>query len=111
MVKISVAFRLQYLTSAVTMTRRSIRAHYEQMPEFERGCSIGLKEGGRMDQKIARYISQSEAAIRRCKQEEINNHRYQSQNGSGRPTANWSTKARNQSNCHSTGFILVNYPS
>ncbi|GFW96298.1 hypothetical protein TNCV_572691 [Trichonephila clavipes] len=28
------------------MPRRRIRAHYEQLLEFERGCIIGLKEGG-----------------------------------------------------------------
>ncbi|GFU22168.1 hypothetical protein TNCV_2060461 [Trichonephila clavipes] len=28
------------------MPRRRIRAHYEQLSEFERVCIIGLKEGG-----------------------------------------------------------------
>ncbi|GFU20941.1 hypothetical protein TNCV_3005111 [Trichonephila clavipes] len=29
------------------MPRRRIRAHYEQLPEFERGRIIGLKDSGR----------------------------------------------------------------
>ncbi|GFS72128.1 hypothetical protein TNCV_3904051 [Trichonephila clavipes] len=41
---------LQYLTSTVTKPRRRIRAHYEQMSEFERGRSIGLKETDWLDE-------------------------------------------------------------
>ncbi|GFW44373.1 transposable element Tc1 transposase [Trichonephila clavipes] len=37
------------------MTRHRIRAHYEQLPEFERGCIIGLKEG-QMGESLAIWV-------------------------------------------------------
>ena len=69
------------------MPRRRIRAHYEQMSEFERGRAIGLKEAGWTNRRIARHLCRSDAAIRRCWEEWVNNGRYQRQNGSGRPRA------------------------
>ncbi|UYV60255.1 hypothetical protein LAZ67_1000568 [Cordylochernes scorpioides] len=47
-----------------------IRAHYEHMPEFERVRDIGLKEAGWSNRLIARHLCRSDAAIRRCWQEE-----------------------------------------
>ncbi|GFT42284.1 transposable element Tc1 transposase [Trichonephila clavipes] len=41
------------------MPRRRIRAHYEQLSEFERGCIIELIEGGRANCRIARHMSRS----------------------------------------------------
>ncbi|GFX82683.1 uncharacterized protein TNCV_1193581 [Trichonephila clavipes] len=48
------------------MPRRRIRAHYEQLSEFERGRIIGLKEEGWANRRIARHMGRSDAAIRRC---------------------------------------------
>ncbi|GFY26049.1 HTH_Tnp_Tc3_2 domain-containing protein [Trichonephila clavipes] len=48
---------------------RVIRAHYEQLSEFERGRLIGLKEAGWANRRITRHMSRSNAAIRRCWQE------------------------------------------
>ncbi|UYV81085.1 hypothetical protein LAZ67_19002733 [Cordylochernes scorpioides] len=67
--------------STVSMPRRKIRAHYEQMSEFETGRVIGLKEAGWSNRLIARYLCRSDAAIRRCWQN------IQRQDGSGRPRA------------------------
>ncbi|GFU76793.1 uncharacterized protein TNCV_4519501 [Trichonephila clavipes] len=46
--------------------RHRIRAHYEHLSEFERGRIIGLKRGGLANRRIARHMSRSDAAIRRC---------------------------------------------
>ncbi|GFT97166.1 hypothetical protein TNCV_3858241 [Trichonephila clavipes] len=43
-----------------------IRAHYEQLSEFERGRIIELKEGGWANWRIARHMGRSDGAIRRC---------------------------------------------
>ncbi|GFW22216.1 general transcription factor II-I repeat domain-containing protein 2 [Trichonephila clavipes] len=37
---------LRYLSTTEKLSRRRIRAHYEQLSEFERGRIIGLKEAG-----------------------------------------------------------------
>ncbi|GFX02595.1 HTH_Tnp_Tc3_2 domain-containing protein [Trichonephila clavipes] len=67
------------------MPRRRIRAHYEQLSEFERICIIGLKEGGWTNWTIARHMSRSDVAIRKCWQEKVKNGRFQRHDGSGRP--------------------------
>ncbi|GFW91970.1 HTH_Tnp_Tc3_2 domain-containing protein [Trichonephila clavipes] len=69
------------------MPRRGIRAHYEQLSEFERGRIIELKEGGWANRRIARQMARSDAAIRRCWQEWVENNRFQRHDGSGRPRA------------------------
>ncbi|UYV71394.1 hypothetical protein LAZ67_8002960 [Cordylochernes scorpioides] len=73
--------------STVSMPRRKIRAHYEQMSEFETGRAIGLKEAGWSNRLIARHLCRSDAAIRRCWQKWVNNGSMQRQDGSGRPRA------------------------
>lgn len=45
------------------MLRRRIRAHYEQMSEFERGRFTSLKEAGWTNRAIARHLGRSDAAI------------------------------------------------
>ncbi|GFW21573.1 HTH_Tnp_Tc3_2 domain-containing protein [Trichonephila clavipes] len=67
------------------MPRRRIRAHYEQLSEFERGRIIGLKEEGWANRRIARHMGQSDAAIRRCWQEWVDRGRFKRHDGSGRP--------------------------
>ncbi|GFU35001.1 HTH_Tnp_Tc3_2 domain-containing protein [Trichonephila clavipes] len=69
------------------MLRRRIRAHYEQLSEFVRGCIIRLKEAGWTNWRIARHMGQSGAAIRRCWQEWVNNGRFQRHDGSSRRRA------------------------
>ncbi|GFU88304.1 HTH_Tnp_Tc3_2 domain-containing protein [Trichonephila clavipes] len=64
-----------------------IRAHYEQLSEFERGRIIGLKETGWANRRIIRDMGLSDAAIRRCWQGKVNNGRFQRHDGSGRPRA------------------------
>ncbi|UYV77770.1 hypothetical protein LAZ67_15002210 [Cordylochernes scorpioides] len=49
-----------------------------------RGRAIGLKEAGWSNGLIARHLCRSDAAIRRCWQEWVNNGRLQCQDGSGR---------------------------
>lgn len=69
------------------MPRCIIRAHYEQLSEFDRGRIIGLKEAGWTNRRIARHLSRSDATIRRCWQGWVENGRVQRQDGSGRPRA------------------------
>ena len=69
------------------MPRRRIRAHYEQLSEFKRGRVIGLKDAGWANWRIARHMGRSDAAIRRCWQEWVDNGRFRRHNGSGRPMA------------------------
>ncbi|GFX31094.1 HTH_Tnp_Tc3_2 domain-containing protein [Trichonephila clavipes] len=69
------------------MNLRGIRAHYEQLSEFERGRIIELKEAGWADRRIARHMGRSDAAIRRCWQEWVDNDRFQRHDGSGQPKA------------------------
>ncbi|GFU00387.1 uncharacterized protein TNCV_4259111 [Trichonephila clavipes] len=51
------------------MPRHRIRAHNEQLSEFERGRIIGQKEGGWANRRIARHMGRSGAAFGRCWQE------------------------------------------
>ncbi|GFW59751.1 HTH_Tnp_Tc3_2 domain-containing protein [Trichonephila clavipes] len=67
------------------MPRRRIRAHYEQLSEFERGRIIGLKEAGWANWTIARHMSRSDAANRRCWQEWVDSDTFQYHDCSGRP--------------------------
>ncbi|GFT40434.1 hypothetical protein TNCV_1646361 [Trichonephila clavipes] len=53
-----------YLSTTEKMPRRRIRAHYEQLSEFERGRIIGLEEAGWANRRIARHMGRSDAAIR-----------------------------------------------
>ncbi|UYV78105.1 hypothetical protein LAZ67_16000132 [Cordylochernes scorpioides] len=69
------------------MSRRKIPAHYEHMSEIERGHVIVLKEAGWLNRLIARHLCRSDAAIRRCWQEWVNNGRMQREDVSGRPRA------------------------
>ncbi|GFU18250.1 HTH_Tnp_Tc3_2 domain-containing protein [Trichonephila clavipes] len=73
------------------MPLRGIRAHYEQLSEFERGRIIELKEAGWENRRIARYMGRGDAAIRRCWQEWVEDGRFQCHDGSGRSraTADW----------------------
>ncbi|GFX05472.1 HTH_Tnp_Tc3_2 domain-containing protein [Trichonephila clavipes] len=72
------------------MPRRRIQAHYEQLSEFERGRISGLKGAGCANRRTTRHMDQSDAAIRRCWQEWVDNGRFQRHDDSGRPrvTAN-----------------------
>ncbi|GFV52222.1 HTH_Tnp_Tc3_2 domain-containing protein [Trichonephila clavipes] len=66
------------------MPRRMIRAHYEQMPQFERGRIIGLNEEGRANRRITRHVGRNDAAIKRCWQEWVDYGRFQRHDSSGR---------------------------
>ncbi|GFX58534.1 HTH_Tnp_Tc3_2 domain-containing protein [Trichonephila clavipes] len=65
--------------------RRAIRAHYEQLSEFERGRSFELKEAGWANRRITRHMGRSDAAIRRSWQEWVKNGRFRRHDGSDRP--------------------------
>ncbi|GFV43351.1 uncharacterized protein TNCV_1948641 [Trichonephila clavipes] len=69
------------------LTRRRIRAHYEQLSELERGRVIGLKEEGWANRRITHHIRRSDATIKRCRQEWVKNGIFQRHDGSGRPRA------------------------
>ncbi|GFY31722.1 HTH_Tnp_Tc3_2 domain-containing protein [Trichonephila clavipes] len=69
------------------MPRRRIRAHYEQLSEFERGRIIGLKEGGWANRRIARHMGRNNAAIKRRWHEWVFNDKFQRHDGNGRPRA------------------------
>ncbi|GFV09767.1 HTH_Tnp_Tc3_2 domain-containing protein [Trichonephila clavipes] len=68
-----------YLSVTEKMPRRGIRANYEQLSEFERGHIIELEEVGWANRRIARHMGQSNAAIRKCWQEWVENGRFQVQ--------------------------------
>ncbi|GFW93941.1 HTH_Tnp_Tc3_2 domain-containing protein [Trichonephila clavipes] len=78
---------LGYLSVNEKMHRRGIRAHYEQLSEFERGRIIELKEVGWANRRIARHMGRSDAAIRRHWQGWVETGRFQGNGGSGRPRA------------------------
>ncbi|GFX74782.1 HTH_Tnp_Tc3_2 domain-containing protein [Trichonephila clavipes] len=63
--------------------QRRIRAHYEQLTEFERGRIIELKEAGWANRRIARHIRRSDLGIKRCWQEWVDSGRFQRHDGSG----------------------------
>ncbi|GFV46747.1 uncharacterized protein TNCV_1882061 [Trichonephila clavipes] len=65
-----------YLSMTEKMSHQGIRAHYEQLSEFERCRIIELKEAGWANQRIARHMDRSDAAIRRCWQEWVENDRF-----------------------------------
>ncbi|GFS77989.1 uncharacterized protein TNCV_2028511 [Trichonephila clavipes] len=66
-----------------TIPGRGVRAHYEQLSEFERDRIIGLREGGWANRRIARHNGRSHAAIERCWQEWVEESRSQRHEGSG----------------------------
>ncbi|GFU23743.1 hypothetical protein TNCV_2341311 [Trichonephila clavipes] len=47
---------LGYLLTTEKMPHRRIRAHYEQLSEFERGRIIRLKEAGWTNRRIAHHM-------------------------------------------------------
>ncbi|GFW89023.1 uncharacterized protein TNCV_2684571 [Trichonephila clavipes] len=51
--------------------------HYEQLSEFERGRIIEVKETGWANRRIARHMSRSDVAIRRCWQEWVESGKFQ----------------------------------
>ncbi|GFV04620.1 transposable element Tcb1 transposase [Trichonephila clavipes] len=65
------------------MSHRGIRAHFEQLSEFERGRINEQKEAGWTNRRIACHMGRSDAAIRRCWQEWVENDRFQRYEGSG----------------------------
>ncbi|GFW39114.1 HTH_Tnp_Tc3_2 domain-containing protein [Trichonephila clavipes] len=69
------------------MPRLKIRAHYEQLSEFERGRIIEMKEAGWPNRRIVRHMGRSDAASRRCLQKWVESGRFQRHDGSGRPRA------------------------
>ncbi|GFW74561.1 HTH_Tnp_Tc3_2 domain-containing protein [Trichonephila clavipes] len=69
------------------MSRHRIRAHYEQLSEFQGSGIIGLKEAGWANKRIACHMGRSDAAITRYWQKWVNNGRFQRHDGSGRPKA------------------------
>ncbi|GFT32412.1 HTH_Tnp_Tc3_2 domain-containing protein [Trichonephila clavipes] len=69
------------------MLHRRIRAHYQQLSEFERGSIIGLREGCWANRRIAGHIGRSDAVIRRCWKKWVDNGIFQYHDGSGRPWA------------------------
>ncbi|GFW40621.1 HTH_Tnp_Tc3_2 domain-containing protein [Trichonephila clavipes] len=81
----NVRFPLGLTPSTAAVLAKKIRAHYEQLLEFERGRIIGLKEGGWANWRITRHMGRSDAAIRRCWKKWVNNGRFQRHDGSGRP--------------------------
>ncbi|GFU81410.1 HTH_Tnp_Tc3_2 domain-containing protein [Trichonephila clavipes] len=58
---------------------------YEQLSEFQRGRISGLKEAGWANRGIVHPMGESDAAIRRCCQEWVDNDRFQRHDGSDRP--------------------------
>ncbi|GFT16097.1 HTH_Tnp_Tc3_2 domain-containing protein [Trichonephila clavipes] len=75
---------LGYLSRTEKMPCCRIRAHYEQLSEFEGGHIIGLKEAGWANRRIARHMGRSNAAIRRCWQEWMDSSKFQRHDGSSR---------------------------
>ncbi|GFX13754.1 HTH_Tnp_Tc3_2 domain-containing protein [Trichonephila clavipes] len=67
------------------MPHHRIRAHCQQLCEFERGRIIIMKEAGWINRRIARHMGRNDAAIRRCWQEWVDKGRFQRHDGSGRP--------------------------
>ncbi|GFX98678.1 HTH_Tnp_Tc3_2 domain-containing protein [Trichonephila clavipes] len=78
---------LGYLSVTEKVPRRGIRAHYEQLSEFERGRIIELKEADWANRRIARHMSHSDVAIRRYWQEWVENGRFPGPDDIGRPRA------------------------
>ncbi|GFW58580.1 HTH_Tnp_Tc3_2 domain-containing protein [Trichonephila clavipes] len=59
-------------------------ADYEQQSQFERCLIIESKETGWANRRIARHMSRSDAAVRRCWQEQVDKGKFQRHDGSGR---------------------------
>ncbi|GFV80113.1 uncharacterized protein TNCV_1476761 [Trichonephila clavipes] len=74
----------RYLSTTEKVPHHRIRAHYEQLPEFERDRIIELKEEDWTDKRIARHMGRSDAVIERCWQKWVDNDRFPRHDGSGR---------------------------
>ncbi|GFX47664.1 uncharacterized protein TNCV_699181 [Trichonephila clavipes] len=72
-----------YLSTTEKMPCRRIRAHYEQLSEFERGRIITLEEAGWANRRIACHMGRRDADIRRCLQEWADNGSFQCHDGRG----------------------------
>ncbi|GFV68451.1 RNA-directed DNA polymerase from mobile element jockey [Trichonephila clavipes] len=66
------------------MPRRRIRVHCEQLSEFERGRTIGLKDADWAKRRIAGHMDRSNAAIIRYWQQWEDSGRFQRHDGSAR---------------------------
>ncbi|GFV91330.1 HTH_Tnp_Tc3_2 domain-containing protein [Trichonephila clavipes] len=73
----------EQLKNALPQDSSSLRA----TSECERGCIIGLKEGGWANRRIARHMGRSDVAIRRYWQEWVDSGRFHGHDSSGRPKA------------------------
>ncbi|GFS74526.1 HTH_Tnp_Tc3_2 domain-containing protein [Trichonephila clavipes] len=62
---------------------RRIRAHYEQLSEFEKGRIIELKVVGWANRRITRHVGRDDWSIRRYSQEWGYNGRFKRYDGSG----------------------------
>ncbi|GFU71370.1 HTH_Tnp_Tc3_2 domain-containing protein [Trichonephila clavipes] len=60
---------------------------FKQLSEFERDRIIELKEAGWVNRRIARHMGRSDAAIRICWQEWVDNRRCMHHDGSCQPRA------------------------
>ncbi|GFS71646.1 transposable element Tc1 transposase [Trichonephila clavipes] len=56
----------KYFLKTEKIPHRRIRAHYEQLSEFERGLIIELKEAGWANRRITHHMGRSDTVIRRC---------------------------------------------
>ncbi|GFT94873.1 HTH_Tnp_Tc3_2 domain-containing protein [Trichonephila clavipes] len=77
MVKIFVALRFRISFNDSINASPRIRAHYEQLSEFERGRVIRLKEAGWANRRITRHMIRSDVVMRRFLQEWVDSGRYQ----------------------------------
>ncbi|GFX65586.1 HTH_Tnp_Tc3_2 domain-containing protein [Trichonephila clavipes] len=64
-----------------------VRAHYEQLSEFERSRIIRLKDTGWANWRFSRHMGRNDAPIRRCWQEWVDSGRFLRHDGRGRPKA------------------------
>ncbi|GFY32769.1 uncharacterized protein TNCV_4638751 [Trichonephila clavipes] len=76
-------YKLGYLSITEKIPRLGIRAHYEQLSEFERGHIIELKKAGWANRGIVRHMGRRDAVIRRFWQEWMESGRFQRHDGSG----------------------------
>ncbi|GFU12688.1 HTH_Tnp_Tc3_2 domain-containing protein [Trichonephila clavipes] len=89
MVKISIAlqFRTPFNDRKNTSPRDSSSLRAIVIVPLNEHCIIELKEAGWEKRRIARHMGRTDAAIRRCWQEWVENGRFQHYDGSGRPRA------------------------
>ncbi|GFS53347.1 HTH_Tnp_Tc3_2 domain-containing protein [Trichonephila clavipes] len=91
MVQILLHCDLGYLSTTENCLAAGFEPITSNCQEFERGPIIGLKETGWADRRISRNMCLSDATIRRCCQEWVDNGRFQCYDGSGRlkSTSDW----------------------